>query len=337
MRDLLRAWPDPAGYNLRRMKVPLALGTALGLWAAAGAGLGAGCSAAPPKEILPERSAPLTDRRANPDEIVAFYNGEPLSWQAVAEKTLELNLKESVDQYVRWRILEDRKAALGIVHSPQELHRRAVAYLDQARRQLGTAGFQQQLDREGVTEDAKLAQVEKSVFLSQLLSFDKIVRFSELVEDRYEIDRAYFADEAEARTFQERCGTKGFDEAAQELLPERKPNRGRLPRESFATSRPPQSPVLDAWIVEELGRLSTGAVTGVEASRSNFYYVIRLRGFRKGRDVVYSQVKDEVSESVLKDPPAPQDYARWMERERGRCKVDYADGASRRERKQETP
>ncbi|HLY75306.1 MAG TPA: hypothetical protein VKU80_14390 [Planctomycetota bacterium] len=319
------------------MKASLALETALGLWAAAGAGLGAGCSAAPPKEILPERSVSLADRRANPDEIVAFYNGEALSWQVVAEKTLELNLKESVDQYVRWRILEDRKAALGIVHSPQELHRRAEAYLDQARRQLGSAGFQQQLDREGVTEEAKLAQIEKSAFLSQLLSFDKIVRFSEIVEDRYEIDRAYFADEAEARAFRERCAAKGFDDAAQELLPERKPSRGRLPRESFTASRPPQNPVLDPWIVEELGRLSPGAVTDVEASRSNLHYVIRLRGFRKGRDVVYSQVKDEVSESVLKDPPAPQDYARWMERERGRSKVEYAEGASRRERRQEPP
>src|SRR5262250_2581058 len=114
------------------------------------------CSSAPPKEVLPERDTPLT-ARAKPDEIVAFYNGEPLSRQVVAEKTLELNLRESVDQYVRWRILEDRKAALKIAHTPDELHRRAAAYLDQARRQMGTQAFQQQLIREGVTEEAKLA------------------------------------------------------------------------------------------------------------------------------------------------------------------------------------
>jgi hypothetical protein len=299
---------------------------------AALAGLTAGCSSGPTPEFLPERSTPLSDHRSKADEIVAFYNGEPLTWQVVAEKTLELRLKESVDQYVRWRIVEDRKAALGIAHSAKELHLRAAAYLDQARRQLGTGGFKLQLDREGVTEEAKLAQIEKSAFLSQLLTLDKIVRFSEFLEDRFEIDRAYFADEEEARTFHERCGAKGFDDAAQELLAERKPNRGRLPRESFTKSRPSLSPVLDPWIVEELGRQSPGAVTDVERSQSNLYYVIRLQGFRKGRDVVYSQVKDEVSESVLKDPPAQQDYGRWMERELGRCKVDYAEGASRREK-----
>ncbi|HEV3026477.1 MAG TPA: peptidylprolyl isomerase [Planctomycetota bacterium] len=314
------------------MKVPATLGSALGFLSAASAWFAAGCSASPQKEFLPERSAPLTDRRSKSDDIIAFYNGEPLSWQVVAEKTLELRLKESVDQYVRWRIVEDRKAALAIVHTPRELHLRATGYLEQGRRQLGAAGFQLQLDREGVTAEAKLAQIEKSAFLSQLLALDKIVRFSEVVEDRFEIDRAYFADEAEARIFHERTRAKGFDDAARELVPERKPNRGRLPRESFTQSRPPLNPVLDPWIIEELGRLGPGEVTGVETSQSNLYYVIRLQGFRKGRDVVYSQVKDEVSESVLKDPPTQQDYARWMERELGRCKVDYAEGASRREK-----
>lgn len=297
----------------------------------------AACSSAPPREILPERAAPAIDHRVNPEEIVAFYNGEPVSWQRVAEKMLELNLKESVDQYVRWRIVEDRKTALAIAHTPAELHRRAAAYLEQARRQLGPAGYRQQLDREGVTEDAKLGQIEKSAFLSQLLTLDKIVRFADLTEDRIEIDRAYFADEAEARAFRERCGARGFDEAAKELPTDRKPGRGRLERESFPKSGAPATPVLDAWIVDELVGMSPGAVTGVQASRSGLYYVIRLEGFRKGRNVVYSEVKDEVSESILKDPPGPQDYQRWMERELGRTRIDYADGSARRGRKEGSP
>ena len=312
------------------MKLPLILGTALGVL------LPAGCSA-PEKEILPERSTPLTDRRPKADEIVAFYNGEPLSWQTVAEKMLELNLKDSVDHYVRWRIVEDRKAALAIVHTSDELRRRAAAYLDQARRQLGDARYQQQLAREGTTEDRKREQIEKSAFLSQLLTMDKMVRYSELIEDRYEIDRAYFAEEADAKAFHAASQAKGFDDAAKELPPARKATMGVLPRESFPKTRPPLDPVLDPWIVDEVAKLGPMEVTNVETSRSNLYYVIRLRAFRKGRDVVYSQVKDEVSESVLKDPPAPQDYARWMEREMGRCKVDYAEGAVRREKKAGTP
>ncbi len=305
-------------------------------WGAALALL-AGCAPAPPREVLPERAAPAIDHRISPDEVVAFYNGEPVTWQRVAEKMLELNLKESVDQYVRWRIVEDRKAALGIEHTPDELHRRAAAYLEQARRQLGPEGYHRQLEREGVTEEAKLAQIEKSGFLSQLLTLDKIVRFAEMVEDRIEIDRVYFADEAEAKAFRARCEAKGFDEASRELPSGGQPARGRLPRESFPKAAPPANPVLDPWIVDELLRTAPGGVTGVEASRSNLYYVIRLGGFRRGRDVVYSAVKGEVAEGVLKDPPAPQDYQRWMERELGRARVEYAEGAVRKERKAGPP
>jgi hypothetical protein len=312
-------------YNPRRMRGPLVLGPLLAALSA--------CSSAPPPERLPERAAPGPEQRARPDEIVAFYNGEGLTWQAVAEKTLELNLKESVDQYVRWRIVEDRRAALSISHTPAELRRRAAVYLDQAKKSMGEERFRQQLQRENATEESKIAQIEQSRFLSQMLTLDKIVRYAELIEDRLEIDRAYFVDEAEARRFHERCGAKGFDAASQELLPERKPTKGRLPKETFPKAQPPSDPPVDPWIVDELLRLPEGGVTGVETSRSNLYYVIRLRGLRKGRDVVYSQVKDELLEGILKDPPAQQDYARWMEREMARCKVEYAEGGARREGK----
>ena len=75
---------------------------------------GAACSSPPPKENLPSRSEPMVDRRVKGDTIVALINGEPLMWQTVAEKVLELNLKESIDQYVRWKIVDDRRLARGI-------------------------------------------------------------------------------------------------------------------------------------------------------------------------------------------------------------------------------
>ena len=294
--------------------------------------LASGCSSAPPKENLPERAA-TPERSARADEIVAFLNGEPLSWQVVAEKTLELNLKESVDQYVRWRVVEDRKTKLGIVHTPEELRRRASSYLEHAKKALGEERFGQQLAREGVTEDAKRAQLEASQFLSQVFTLDKIVRYAALLEDQVEIDRVYFRDEAEARRFHEASTARGFDAAALELVPgERKPEHGRLPRESFPKSQPPADPVLDAWILEELLKLRPGLTTGVEMSRSNLYYIVRLNGIRKGRDVVYSEARGEVLDSILKDPPAQQEYLRWMERELARCRIEYSDGANKRGR-----
>jgi len=310
------------------MKKPLILGSVLIL---------ASCSSGPPKENLPDRSTTFTERRAKADEIVALFNGEPVTWQAVAENVLELNLRESVDQYVRWRIVDDRKKELGISHTPEELRHRAAVYLDQVKKQAGEERFRQQLTREGATEESKRTQLEGSAFLSQILTLDKIVRFAAILEDQVEIDRVYFADEAEARRFREAVGSKGFDEAAKELPAERSSARGRLAREAFAKSAPPADPALDPWIVAELLKLAPGGVTGVEMSRSNLYYVVRLQGIRKAREVVYSQVRDEVLDGILKDPPAQQEYLRWMEREVVRCRVEYSDGASRRERSKGPP
>jgi hypothetical protein len=288
------------------------------------------CSSPPPKENLPDRST-VVERRARPDEIVALYNGEPLTWQTVAEKVLELNLKESVDQYVRWRIVEDQRVALGIVHTPEELKRRAASYLEQARKAMGEERFKQQLAREGSTEESKRLQLEASPFLAQIFTLDKIVRYAALLEDQIEIDRAYFADEAEARRFRAAVTAKGYDEAAKEFLPEpRSTARGRFPKEVFLKSQPPADPLLDPWILEALLRLKPGESTEVEMSRSSLYYVVRLQGIRKGRQTVYSELRGEVLESIFRDPPTQQDYVRWMERERLRSRVEYADGAAKR-------
>ena len=65
-------------------------------------------------------------------------------------------------------------------------------------------------------------------------------------------------------------------------------------------------------------------------SRSNLYYVIRLQGIRKGREVPYAQVKDEVLEDILKNPPTQPEYLRWMEKELARCRIEYLDGGTRK-------
>ena len=310
------------------MKNTLFLGTIL---------MAAACGSPPPKENLPSRSEPVVERRVKPDTIVALINGEPVTWQTVAEKVLELNLKESIDQYVRWKIVEDRRTALGITHTPEELRRRAAAYLDSVKKQMGEERFRQQLAREGATEETKRAQVAESPYLAQVLTLDKIVRFAALLEDQVQIDRVYFADESEARKFREAVTSKGFDAAAQEIPAQKTSARGRFPREAFPKSQPPVDPVLDPWVLEAVLKLEPGGITGVETSRSNLYYVVRLLGIRKGRAVVYNQVRAEVLDSILQDPPSQQEYMRWVEGELVRCRIEYSDPASRKDRAKGPP
>jgi hypothetical protein len=290
------------------------------------------CASAPPP-VLPPDERPLRPDRDG--EIVALYNGEPLRWREVAEKTLELDLKNSVDQYVRWKIVEDRRRALGILTPPEEVRRRAETFLRQTRKSFegGEAAFRAELTRQGFTEESYLEHLAGLRYMRETLTLEKIVRYQGMVEDAVEIDRMIFADEGDAKRFVEECAAAGFDRAAEEIGKKAKNRIGRRPRETFRKSAPPgppEAPALDPWILEAVLRLKPGEATGVEASRSNLYYVIRLLSVRPGRDVAYADVRGEVLESVLADPPREEECKRWVQQEFSRGRLEY--GAGRRER-----
>jgi hypothetical protein len=191
---------------------------------------------------------------------------------------------------------------------------------------MGDESFRAQLAREGATEEAWIVRLVGSRFLDDILTMDKILRYASLLEDTFEIDRMIFADEKDAKKFEESARAKGYDTAAEEALQgERKPTLGRIPREIFLKSAPPSNPVLDEWILAELLKLKPGQFTGVEHSRSNFHYVVLLRNLRKGRNVSYDDVKGEVMGSILEDPPAAPEYRQWLDREIAKCRIEYGE------------
>lgn len=292
------------------------------------AGILAGCASGRPQPVRapePPAAPPTTERDR---EIVALFNGEPLTRRMIADTLLELDLKSAVDQYVRWRLVEDRRTALGISHSPDELRRRAEAYARTMRMQKGEEAFRADLARESTTEEAWVARLSGSRFLNEMLTLDKILRYNSLLEDTLEIDRLVFVEEGDAAKFVAAAREKGFEKAAEEA---EKPAQGRataarFPREVFPKGWPPSDPALDSWIVDALLALKPGEFTGVEHSRTGYQYVARLRNLRKGRAVSYEEVKGEVFEGILKDPPSPLEYRRWVDRETSKCRIEYGDG-----------
>jgi hypothetical protein len=292
----------------------------------------AACSSRGPIAPAPEFSA--SPARSSRDEaIVAIYNGQPVTWRAVAEKVLELEPRAAIDQYIRWRLIEDRRQTLGITHTPEELRRRAEVYLRQSRQALGDEAFRTKLERERTTEDVYRAKLESSRVLSEMLTLDKIVRYQAVLEESLSILRVVFAEEGEARKFWASCQEKGFDRASLDLAGAGRSRKiGRLPREIFPRSLPPAEPPLDAGILEELLSMRPGEYTKVETSRSNLYYVVKLEALRKGRNVPYAEVRGEVLESLLEDPPRPEEYGAWVLRELARSRVEYAEESPRREK-----
>ncbi|HXG59829.1 MAG TPA: hypothetical protein VNO22_00510, partial [Planctomycetota bacterium] len=164
------------------------------------AALGAcgGPAAAPSAEPLPP-AGPA--RGASDGRIVAFCDGRPLTWREVAEKALELDLAGAVDQYLRWRLVEERRAALGIEHTSQELRRRAEALARRLRETLegGESAYRQELARRGLTEEDYVRRLAASRFLADRLTLEKIVRYERLTEGALDIDRAIFEEAGEAR------------------------------------------------------------------------------------------------------------------------------------------
>lgn len=281
-------------------------------------------SCAPSPEALEVPRAP--ERRDKDDEVVAFHDGRPLSWRAVAEKALDLDLKYAVDQYIRWKILEDRRTSLGIANAPEELRRRAETFVRQTREGLGEARFKEQLDKEGFTEERYARHVQGLPWLDETLALEKIVRYATLREDALEIDRMVFADAGDARKFLDLCREKTYDKAADEFKPEeRKKTIARLPRETFPRSRPPSRPEIDPALAERLFKMSPGEWTDVQPGPSGLHYVIQVLKKDEGRNVSYKEARAEILEGILKDPPPPQDCRRWIEGEFNRSKIEYAN------------
>lgn len=260
---------------------------------------------------------PAAPRHPADEAVVALFNGQPVRWREVAEHLLATNLKPSVDLYLKFRLLEDRKAALGIVHTPDELRRRAEAEVRRTKQGLGEAAFNAQLGREGTSEARYVDFLSASRRLQDMLTLDKIIRYDALLHDGVRIERVVFTDESQARDFKKESLASGFDAAAAKA-------RVRLV-ESFPRHVPPDRPPLDPWIVDAVFALKPGQATDVETSRSNLFYVIRLVEFRKAAPVPYPEARAKVLDSVLEDPPTVRDYERWFERELSRAKVEYAD------------
>jgi hypothetical protein len=281
------------------------------------------CSSPVPARELPP---PPAERRGpeRADEIVALLNGEPLSWRAVAEKALEVNLKGAVDEYVRWRIVDERRRALGISNPAGDLRRRAEVLVRETRATMGADDFKAQLGSAGFTEASYVDYLVGLRAFEESLTREKIVRYAALTEDVLEIDRMVFSDEADAGRFAAAAREKGFDRAVDEGGGAAAKGRSfRQPRERFPRSRPPLQPLLDPWIVDALARLKPGELTGVEASRSNAWIVARLVSLRPGNGKPYPDVQGEVLESILTAPPKPEETAQWVASELARAKVEY--------------
>ncbi|HYE98774.1 MAG TPA: peptidylprolyl isomerase [Planctomycetota bacterium] len=269
-----------------------------------------------PSDLLEGRGRP------GDEAVVALLDGRPLTWRVVAEKMLEVDPRTAVETYVRWKVVEDRRAEMGIAHAEPELRRRAEAYAERTRATLGEEAFRRRLEAEGMTEAAWTARLAGSSFLAQLLTLDKIVRYQGWRDGLLTVDRVLFAREADARDFAESARNQGFDRVLEDMEKRFPEGARRLARETFARTAPPTDPELDEAAVARVWALEPGR-TSEPLPGPGFWSVVRVAERREGREGTWAEARAEVTQDVLARPPAPGEYQDWLSRELARRRIEY--------------
>lgn len=290
----------------------------------------AACASTPPPAVLPPVPADARPKSAD-DQIVAFYNGEPVLRHEVARTVLELNLRGAIGSYVRWRVVQDRMKKLGIENTPEELRRRAATVVTSTRERMGRDAFGAQLAREGLTKDAYRDYVARSCSLSHTFSIEKIVRYDAVVSGSLTLERVWFTDEKEAGRFAIESRDVGFDKALAAL-------GRRIPRVRFghrageilAPGGPALTPPVDPWIADTLRKASPGDVVGVERSSLDVLHVIKVLDRRPPRAVAYEEVKEEILKGILDSPPTEQACDWWVRAAVERASVEMVDPGARK-------
>ncbi len=278
------------------------------------------CASGPPLEPLPA-PLPPDPLRAREERVVALWNGRPVTWGSVAERLMESELKHAVDEHVRAQIVEDRRAGLGIAHTPEEMRRRAREVIRQTRQEVGEDVFRAMLSRENFTEETYAAHLEGSERLSAALSLEKIVRYQAVHDGWVEIDWMVFARAEDARRFEQDAQAGGFEAAADAVMAARPAGVRRL-RELFAAGLSPVDPELDPATAERLRGMKPGAALAAPG-RGGLHFVVRLADVRPPNPAPYDRVKGEVLELILSRPPSAQELRNWVNREFGRARIEY--------------
>jgi len=283
----------------------------------------AGCSASAttvPRELP-------SPRKSSDSEIIALFNEEPITRSEVLEKLFELERRRSIDTYLRWKVIENTRARLGIVPTSEELERRADALILQYKNSAGEMEFRAQLEAQGFTEASYRASVLKNRLFLEKLMLEEMVRYSYFAEGWIEIDRVLFVDGGDASRFSALAQEKGYDAALAEVQAP-KARMSRRPREVFLRDLPP--PDLDPNTVGRLFEMEAGATTQVEVGPSGLSNIVHVRKRNPPSSESVDALRARVFEWVLEEPPADAELAGWIDLQLKRSKIEYADRGSQR-------
>ncbi|MHC4605432.1 MAG: hypothetical protein ACYTAF_00660 [Planctomycetota bacterium] len=259
--------------------------------------------------------------------IIARYDGKPVTWLQVAEKTMELNRKHAVEQYVFWRVIEDRKQRHGVRNTPDELRLRAERAVERIAEEKGEEGLAQHLSERKMTREEYAAHLAGTKNLDDTLALEKLAVYEILQTGGIDLRWAVFTEEEDAKVFAEYLDEDGdFDTTNDKFLRTRVKGQHQSGRTGFfpRALAPKQ---FDPWMLDEAFQLEKGASTDVEYARNGMYFVLQVVDKVEKREGTYAALAADVFAHVLSHPPSEDLIRRCTLRYFRECTIEHEGAA----------
>ena len=270
-------------------------------------GLALGCSS--PPEQPP--TLPVQNQSKN-NPVVAFYKGQPITWNEVSKKALQIDRKRTLDIYLRWRVLKDAIQALSIQTTPLELAQRASQIALQEKDQLGTNNFFAKLKQLKLSEKEYVAKLAQSPLLKETFVREQVLRYDAIQRGWVEYDQWRFTSKKEAEQFR-----------ATGKTPKSPPLRLIL----YGNMRPTglSKPAIDLLFSTPEGE-KTLPLQGPDGT----YRIMGIHKKSQARPVPWAEVKREVFSWILQNPPSRAEFLNWIDDQLKRSKIEYAHRSTER-------
>jgi hypothetical protein len=291
----------------------------------------AACGAPPSREFP---AAPPPDNAFDPegrpdpgeDAIVAFVDGEPVRWRVVADRAMATRGKELIDQYIRWKLRQDRIRDLGIANTADELRGRARAILDVFRKQAGEAELTKRLDEQKVTEAEYIERFVTNPEFDDHVKSEKAVAYSRLTEASIEIETAAFTEREDAEMFAAFAAKMPFGQAAEKLFEIKSKGKvAQWPRYRFPRGLAPDSIADTPALEQKLFGMQKGETTRVEQTAGGILVVILVADVFPADPAPYAKAAGRVFAEVLRQPPSEAQMRLWVDRLFKSKRIQYED------------
>jgi hypothetical protein len=259
------------------------------------------------------------------DEIVALIDGKPVLLHDVAAHAMAADGKKLIDDYIKWKIKDDRVREFGITNTPDEIQARAKAMITSFRRDNGDGKLTEELAKLHLTEEQYINRFATSPEMGPRLAAEKAIVYEMLVEGCVEFETAAFVDEKEALALQSKLRNGADFDVLMKDLRETRIQVGRWPR--MRVSREVTLPVLAAtdWLIKHLFELKDGQVSDIERTPNNYCIVFHCLRNLAPRTATYAELRAEVTEEVMLGRIGEPLVAAWEARLLKRAKIKYME------------